>query len=181
MSNPSMSPTYAEALTSFDQGYIAFLAAFAQAPDEALAYVPPGDEYALGVLPLHLQDPLRRYTALLRQMLRANFGEVDLSADPEREAREARWHAELVAQRPTGADRPGMLAGLAATHQEARAALVALDEATGARTAPVIYSAGSAPYPTSARNILGWLTDHYQEHITQTQAMLAEWRAQMRV
>ncbi len=178
MSNQPMSLTYAEALSGFEQGYTAFLAAFAQAPDEALAYLPPGDEYALGVLPLHLQDPLRRYTALLRQMLRANFGEIDLSADPERAARAARWHAELVAQRPTGADRPGMLAGLAAAHQEARAELAGLDEATSAQTAPVIYSAGSAPYPTSARDILGWLTDHYQEHITQTQAMLTEWRAQ---
>ena len=41
-------------LARFDAARDAFLAAFAQAPDAALPYTPAGDEYALGVLPLHL-------------------------------------------------------------------------------------------------------------------------------
>jgi DinB superfamily len=168
------------ALVSFDRARDAYLAAFAQAPDEALPYVPPGDEYALGVLPMHLQDSMQHYMAVLDRVIQADFGPVDLSAEPERapEAEaSARRHAYLVAQRPIGADRPGMLAELARAHQQVTSRVAGLDEATFARQAPVVYSAGAAAYPTSCRDIMGWLTDHYQEHADQTKKILAQWRA----
>jgi hypothetical protein len=178
MSGQSMSIPYEEALAAFDHAYAAFLAAFGQAPDEALGYVPPGDEYALGVLPPHLQEVLQRYTWVLQQMVQSDFAPVDRSLDTEQEANEAKLHAFLVTARPTGADRAPMLAELAAAHQAAMRQLAALDAATSTRAVPVIYSAGSAPYPTSARDILGWLSDHYQEHIAQIGSMLAQWQAE---
>jgi len=177
MSDQSMNTPYKETLTAFDQAYTAFLAAFGQAPDAALGYVPPGDEYALGVLLPHLEDTLQHYTKVLQQMQRANFAPLDLGSTAEQEA-SARRHAFLVAQRPTGADRARMLAELASKHQMAMEELAGVNEAASTRAAPVIYSAGSAPYPTSARDILGWLSDHYREHTAQIQAMLAQWRAE---
>lgn len=181
MSNPTaQSHERASAMAAFDDAYQAFLAAFAQAPDDVLPYVPPGDEYALGVLPMHLLDPIHRYLAVLDNMQREGFAALDRSAGPEGTARteaEARRHAFLVAQRPTGADRAPMLAELAKAHQAVHAKMDALDGATFARQAPVVYAAGSEPYPTSARDIMGWLTDHYREHVDQTGAILAQWRA----
>jgi hypothetical protein len=167
-------------LAAFDQAGAAYLAAFAQAPDEALRFVPPGDEYALGALPIHLRDSMHHYMRVLDLLLASDFAPLDLSAGPdaatEAEA-EARRHAALVAQRPTGADRAGILADLERAHQQVGTRAAALDEATFARQAPVVYSAGAASYPTSCRDIMGWLTDHYREHIDQTQAMLAQWWA----
>ena len=182
MGTPSQpSNERASAMAAFDDAYQAFLAAFAQAPDAALPYVPPGDEYALGVLPAHLLDPIHRYLAVLDDMLREGFGAIDRSAGPEGAARaeaEARRHAFLAAQRPTGAERAPMLVALEKAHREVHARMDALDEATFARQAPLVYAAGSEPYPTSARAIMGWLTDHYREHVEQVGAILARWRAQ---
>jgi hypothetical protein len=178
MSEQPMNTPRQEALAAFDHAYAAFLAAFKEVPDEALSFLPEGDEYTLGVLLLHLQDPLRNYMALLDQMLQTNFAQIDQSKDAEYAAAQARRHAELVRQRPGPAERPAMLAELYAIHQQARARLAALDDNTFERPAPVIYAAGTAPYPTSARDIAGWLIDHYREHTTQTQAMLAQWQTQ---
>lgn len=178
MSDQPVHVTYKEALETFEQAYTAFRAAFDQVPDAALSFVPPGDAYALGILPLHLQDQIRDYMALLQHMLGQDFTQIDHSQGGEHEKKTANRYAYLAEQRPTGADRAGMLADLASVHQEAKAQWAALTEATATRTASVIYSAGSAPYPTSARAILGWLQDHYQEHAKQTQDMLAQWSAQ---
>ena len=53
-------------LARFDTARDAFLAAFAEAPDDALPYTPAGEEYALGVLPPHLQDSASRLRLLQR-------------------------------------------------------------------------------------------------------------------
>lgn len=171
----------ASALAAFDDAYRAFLAAFAQAPDAALSYVPPGDEYALGALPPHLIDPIGRYLAVLDVMLATGFAPIDRSAGPEgaeRAADEARHHALLVSLRPTGAERQRLLVDLEAARRSVLARIQKLDEATFTRQAPVIYAAGSDPYPTSARDILGWLADHYREHEEQVGAILAQWHAE---
>jgi hypothetical protein len=127
-------------------------------------------------LPLHLQDSLQNYTELLKQMLATQFAQIDLSSDAEREERQAHRHQFLIEQRPTAAHRPALLQELASSHQAASSRFSAVDEATFERRAEVIYAAGTAPYPTSARDMLGWLTDHYHEHIAQTQQMLAQWK-----
>lgn len=178
MSDPTNQPVEpARSLTAFDEARDAFLAAFAAAPDAALSYLPPGDEYALGVLPMHLCDSMRHYLDTLDRIERSGYGPVDLSADEDLTEREQRRHRELVALRPTGADRQAMLDELHATHDHLCRRALAQDGASFERQAPVVYSAGSDPYPTSLRDVLGWLTDHYQEHVEQTQSLLEGWRA----
>ena len=44
------------------------------------------------------------------------------------------------------------------------------------RTAPVVYGPGQAPYPTSADDLIGWLRDHYREHVEQSADLIEEWR-----
>ncbi|MEO7000635.1 MAG: DinB family protein [Ktedonobacterales bacterium] len=177
MGDVSITPTCAAVLAAFDEAYAAFLLAFRAAPDDALPYVPEGDEYALGALPIHLQDPLHNYIAQLDRMLATDFASLDLNANGAHDATLKQQHLRLVAERPTGTDRPRILAELEAAHQQARHRLDALDDTTFRRTAPVIYTEGAEPYPTSAADIAGWLTDHYREHEVQTQAILADWQA----
>lgn len=176
MSEQSQPRGPAEALAAFDQARDDFLTAFAQAPDEALPFVPPGEEYALGVLPIHLQDPIHDYMSLFEAMLAGDFAPLDRSVDASGAAAAARHHAELAATHPTGAERAGMLRELARAHQQVHARIASLTDATFTRQAPVIYSAGAAPVPTSARDIMGWLTDHYREHTEQVGTILALWR-----
>src|SRR5947209_1801998 len=120
-------------LKTFDEARDHFLAAFAQAPDEALPFVPPGDEYAIGVLPIHMLDPITRYMTVFDQIMAGDFALVDRAADPAALAWEAERHQHSVATRPTGAERPGMLADLAAAHQRVVERFSALDAATFTR------------------------------------------------
>lgn len=162
----------------FDAARDAFLTAFAQAPDDALPYTPTGEEYALGVLPLHLQDPMNRYLGVYDRIVAADFGPVDLGADPTYAAKQAEVHQLLTVTKPTGAERASLLAGLHATHRRVTERFGALDDAALTRQADVMYSPGARPYPTSAADILGWLIDHYDEHIAQTAQLLARWRSE---
>ena len=172
--------TPTDSLADFDAARDTFLAAFAQAPDGALAFVPVGDEYAVGTLLMHLCDPIARYLSVLDKIEAAGYGAIDLGADPAAQQAEAQLHQRLLAARPTGADRAPLLAELDAAHERVRQRMTPLDPATFARQAPVVYSLGTDPYPTSARDIMGWLTDHYDEHTAQVAKMLAEWQSHAR-
>jgi hypothetical protein len=179
MSTPPTAPVDpATARLAFDSARDAFLVAFEQAPDASLAYVPAGDEYAIGTLLPHLVGSMRGYLDVFARIQRTGFGPVDLSTDSERATSEQRHHAELVALRPTGAERQRLLGELRATHQQVCDKLSALDVPTFTRQAPVVYSLGATPYPTSYRDIMGWLIDHYHEHVTQLGDLLMRWRGQ---
>jgi DinB family protein len=164
------------ALAAFDTARDRFLDAFAAVPGEALGYLPPGDDYAIGALLLHLQDTMRHYLAVLDLVQAADFGPLDLTQTAEVADSEAR-HAKTMAARPTPADRQRLLAELAALHETVRQRALGLDAATFARQAPVVYSPGGTPYPTGCGDILGWLSDHYDEHTPQVGQLLASWRA----
>jgi hypothetical protein len=42
----------------------------------------------------------------------------------------------------------------------------------------VRYGAGSDPYDTTPLAILGWVTDHYLEHVDQINSLVARWRSE---
>src|SRR5260221_11540395 len=135
----------AAALAAFDAAHDRFLAAFAQAPDEALPFVPAGEEYALGVLPMHMQDPMRHYLAVFDMVSAGDFGPLDLTGTAEADSVSPERHAALVAARPTGAARGALLAELAAAPGRGGALGAALGGATLLRPAPGIYPPASAP------------------------------------
>lgn len=165
------------ALVALDSAYARFLDAFRAVPDEALSFAPEGEEYTLGILPEHLCDPLYGYSSQLDAMARSAFAPLDLSGDRARAASSERRHRQLAEWRPTGDEREETLARLNRAHQHARSTLATVDEESFTRTAPVIYSSGGAPLPTSARDIAGWLQAHYDEHTEQTGKLLAQWQA----
>jgi hypothetical protein len=165
-------------IASFDAARDAYLAAFAQAPDAALPYTPEGEEYALGVLPLHLQDSMNHYLEVYDRMAAANFAPVDLGADLEMVANAAELHERLLTTKPTGADRGALLNELNGTHQRVTERFADLDDAAVTSQSTVVYTPGTDPYPTSVADIFGWLTDHYNEHVAQTAQLLERWRAE---
>ncbi len=161
---------------ALDQARDAFLAAFAEVPDAALSYLPEGDEFALGALLLHIAQPMRTYTGLLTEMA-ASDGRVDQDQDPAFQAGQLQQRGEIMAARPTAADRAALLAALEAAHQQLRARLLATPDAEFDRPVTVIYSGTTEPYPTSPRMVAGWVQGHYDEHTPQVESLLAGWRA----
>ena len=154
-----------------DRARDAFLAAFAEAPDSALSYLPEGEEYALGALLLHLTGPLQTYTMLLDRLILA-VSESALLDYSDSEEMSIRSREAVIAARPTGAARAGLLAGLATAHAQFHDRLAMFPAGRLDQEVPVLYPGGGDPYPTSARAVAGWMTDHYQEHTAQVSAML---------
>src|SRR5258705_8851231 len=93
----------AAALAAIDAARDRFLAAFAQAPDEALPFVPAGEEYALGLLPMHMQDPMRHYLVVFDMARAGGFGPLDLTGTVEAASVSPDRHAAILGARPTGA------------------------------------------------------------------------------
>lgn len=165
----------AEVVAAFDAARDRFLAAFAEVPDEALAYLPDGDEFAIGALLLHVADPLRTYRVLLEDMA-ASDGRLDQGQDLAQQEEQLQKRIEIIAARPTAAERAALLAALETAHQQFRARLLALPDTDFAREIDVIYPGSTEPYPTSPRMVVGWVMDHYDEHTPQVASLLTAWR-----
>jgi len=162
----------AEALNDFEGARKEWDQAFAQVPDEALGYLKPGDDYALGFLQLHVNWVLVHYRRVLDGLIEGGFAPLD-PLDPPGEA------AELYQRSKVGLTADGKrkaLGEMETLHQEVLDALRKLPEADWARKAPVVYGAGQDPYPTSPEDVAGWLTDHYREHVQQCPELVASWR-----
>jgi hypothetical protein len=89
-----------DALANMDEAYEAIVAAFAPMPDSALAWLKPGDDYAIGGIVIHLISSLDGYigtrsAAMRRRRLTAIRGARRGRRDRGRatRARAARSHA----------------------------------------------------------------------------------------
>jgi hypothetical protein len=162
------------ALGTFAQARDGYAAAYQPVPDEALAFVPQGEDYTLGGLVVHVTDVLEHYMRVLDAMLGAGFGQVRV-VDPE----EGRAEMDaLIRDGYPPAQRAQKLDEMRTAHDGLAAKVAALSQVEFTRKAPVLYGPEAAePYETSAADILGWLTDHYQEHITQAGDLLTAWKA----
>ena len=164
------------ALERFDEGREAFREAVAGAPSESLGYLQPGDDYALGGLLFHANAVLVHYRTVLDAILAAAFAEVT-PADPPGlfEVANAKAKAGLDT-----AERARELAVLDDLHSEVAKRARGVDAADWDRKAPVHYEEGADVYPTSPKDVLGWLTDHYFEHVPHVHQLLDSWRATVR-
>src|SRR6202140_1349887 len=61
------------ALADFESARVEWEAAFAQVPDGALAYLKPGDDYALGGLQAHVNWVLTHYRRVLDGIIAGGF------------------------------------------------------------------------------------------------------------
>jgi hypothetical protein len=157
------------ALVAYDEARDRFLAAFEEVPDAALGFLKAGDDYSIGGLLAHVRWGLTHYSGVLEAVVSGAFEEVRDPTDPaeqERVAAEAR--ASLAP-----ADRGAALSSLAAAHARLGSQVRSLAEADFDRTAPVLYGDATEPYATSAATVMGWMTEHYDEHVPHVAELLA--------
>ena len=64
-----------------------------------------------------------------------------------------------------------------ALHESVKSAALELRAGTWEEKIPIFYGDAVDAYPTSPDDVIGWLRDHYQEHVPHTGELLAEWRA----
>jgi DinB superfamily len=161
-----------EALSDFEASRKEWDAAFAQVPDEALKYLKPGDDYAIGGLQVHVNWVLVHYRRVLDGLLDHEFAGLP-PLDPPGENAEFNRRAK-VGLTPEG--RREALADEASVHGAVLETANALPAESWSRKAPVVYGEGQDPFPTSAEDVIGWLADHYREHVQQCPELVADWR-----
>ena len=160
------------ALLDFDVAREEWEAAFAQVPDAALAYLKPGDDYALGGLQVHVNWVLVHYGRVL-DALKADPHHAVEPLDGPDESVQANHRAKAGLSAP---ERKPALEEMAGLHRFVKEAASGLSAEAWSQKTPVVYGAGQDPYPTSPDDVLGWLRDHYREHVQQCPELIALWR-----
>jgi len=160
------------ALADFEAARAEWVAALAKVPDEALAYLKPGDDYALGGLQVHVNWVLGHYRRVLDALIAGGFAPM-AAADPPGE-----WEAfnQKAKAGLTAVGRVQALAEMASLHQSVVKTAQGLQASDWWRKAAVVYGEGKDPYPTSPEDLIGWLRDHYREHVDQSAELITSWR-----
>ena len=161
------------AMADFEAARSEWEASFQHVPDEALAYLKPGDDYSLGGLLTHVKWVLVHYRRVLGGIVAAGFGELG-PQDAPGEAESAGQKARLGM---TPQQRRAALDEMARLHSAVVAAVARLRESDWGRKAPVVYGVGQDAFPTSPEDIIGWLRDHYREHVRQSADLVTAWKA----
>ena len=162
-----------EALARLDAAHRSIQETFAAMPDAALAWLKPGDDYAIGGIAIHLLQSLDGYIGTLEALRAAGFTDTDGPGEDE-----AVVDAQLVHARRGLA--PTERAATFAEMGEKQARLAALaataDEAQFGSLAGIRYPGDDAPYPTSVALVVRWMTEHYAEHVPHANGLFAEWK-----
>lgn len=159
------------ALADFEAGRQEWEAAFGRIPDGALRYLKPGDDYSLGGLQVHVNWVLIHYKRVLDGIVKGGFARLGPQDPPGAEATalEGAKRGLETHLRGKSLDEMGRL------HNSVLNTAKKLPASDWTRKADVIYGAGQDPYPTSPEDLLGWLTDHYREHVQQSADLIEEW------
>jgi DinB family protein len=164
------------ALADFDAALKEWEEAFARVPDGALTYLKPGDDYALGGLQVHVNWVLAHYRRVLEGIVRSRFQQIGPQDPAGAEAKAL----EGARRGLTPTERRKALDDMTHLHAAVRAAVRELPAADFTHRAPVVYTEGEDPYPTCAEDIVGWLREHYREHVQQSSDLIGEWRSSSR-
>jgi DinB superfamily len=159
-------------LRDFDEARQSFQHTLERVPEGALTYLKAGDDYALGGLVFHVNVVLENYLQVMQGVMASGGKEVRLP-DPAAAFDEA--HA-----RARAGVRPGELGPAldrtASLHSQVRTLAASVAPSEWERQATVWVGANE-PYPASPADVLGWLTDHYREHVPHAEELLREWKA----
>jgi hypothetical protein len=162
-------------LADFDRARAEFEDAVRGAPDAALRYRAPGDDYALGGLVVHVIQVLEHYTDVLNAIHTADWqsptAPPSLTSDSD---------AALIRDGFGGDSRADVLTRMRAAHAGLVNAVRAEPAEWFSRAAPVTYASSSEPFPTSPADVVGWVRDHYAEHTQQIGALVADWASATR-
>ncbi len=161
------------ALGAFDAARDEFQTAVRQVPDAAIPYRKDGDDYSLGGLVVHVAFVLEHYSNVLQSIRSAEFAESRPKDPPglqERAVERARSSLH-----PTEVNVE--LANLDRLHDGISRKIIGFG-GDWSRKAPVFFGESAEALPTSAADVLGWLTDHYREHVPHLAALQADWETQ---
>ena len=148
-----------------------FAAAFMGVADAALGYRAAGDDYAVSGIVVHVTATLDHYRRVLEGMIDTSFKAFALQPqDPGVEAA----HAERAKTGFPAGERDEAFAVLESTHDDLAAAALSLVAPDYVRKVPITYKSGDAPHDTSPADIVGWLADHYREHVAQVRDLAAK-------
>jgi hypothetical protein len=161
-----------DVLADFETARKEWEAAFARIPDGALGYLKPGDDYALGGLQVHVNWVLVHYSRVLDGMVAGDFGELP----PQDGAGEAAAANTKAKSGLNAGEREDALDEMSRLHGAVLATARKLSDGDWQRKAQVVYGVGQDPYATSPDDIVGWLRDHYREHVEQSADLVALWR-----
>ncbi len=156
-------------LAAFDANRDAYVALMRRVPDADVGFLEPGDDYSVGGIAVHVNYVFDHYLGLLATMRSGDFAECR-AEDPPGLAERARARAGMSLTR---AEVDAELERTRELHGELRAAIERLGD-DRERKAPVFFGAAPEAYPTSALDILGWVSGHYDEHVPQVEALIAE-------
>ncbi|HSS60506.1 MAG TPA: hypothetical protein VLK30_03500 [Candidatus Limnocylindrales bacterium] len=160
-------------LADFEAARTEWQDAFARVPDGALTYLKRGDDYSLGGLQVHVNWFLAHYRRVLDAIVGAEFQQIGPQDPPGAEKAAREWARRGL----TSTERRRSLDDMAHLHGAIRDAALGLPPSDWSRKAPVVYRQGEEPYPTCAEDIVGWLRDHYREHVEQSGTLIEEWRS----
>ena len=164
-------PERGTALKELESARAAFVGAYAEVPDEALAFLKPGEDYALGGLVTHVIAVLEHYRFVLSAIVDAGFGEVRPEDPPGFwEQQGLRAHAGLQPD-----ERAAAFGELDRQHGRFVATVASLPPEDWDRKAAVWFPNAAEALPTSPGDIWGWLNDHYLEHVPQVGNLHEEW------
>lgn len=159
-------------LSAFSGARDEYLAAFRRVPPEAVGFRKEGDDYSLGGIAVHVNYVLEHYSNVLNAVIAGDFAECRPEDPPELQERARSRAGSAMAY-------DEVVEELERTHRLhlGVAGIVEAMPAGPERKAPVWYVGAAEAYPTSVADILGWLSDHYREHIPHLEALATEWRA----
>jgi hypothetical protein len=161
------------ALADFEAARAEWESAFAQVPDGALAYLKPGDDYALGGLQVHVNWVLTHYRRVLDGIVAGAFKPLGPQDSPGEGDAASQKAKEGLAK----GERAKALSDMTRLHAAVTTAATRVAPADWSRKAEVVYGEGQDPYPTSPEDIVEWLRDHYREHVTQSADLIDAWEA----
>jgi len=162
-----------DALAKMDEAHEAIVTAFAPMPDSALAWLKPGDDYAIGGIVIHLISSLDGYIGTLAALRAAGYRDT---AGPGED--DAIVDAQLAHARRglTPAERATTFADMKSKHASLSDLARRASDAQFDALVGVTYPGDEAPYPTSVALVVQWMTEHYAEHVPHAQALFAEWQ-----
>lgn len=132
------------ALADFEAARKEWESAFAQVPDGALAYLKPGDDYALGGLQVHVNWVLTHYRRILDGIIAGRYAPLG-PQDPAGELAPALMKAKAGLN---AGERARSLDEMERLHAAVAAAVSRMPDTDWTRKADVIYAEGQDPYPT---------------------------------
>ena len=176
MAQPSVNLEDRESsLTAFDRARDAFEAAYKPIPDDALRFVPSGEDYTLGGLVVHVTDTIEHYGRVIGAMEGAGYSEIRV-VDPQDETKRRR--DQMIRGGFAGNERAAVFAEMRAAHDVVADMIRRLPAENYLRQAPVLYGPDTNEiYPTRVADVMGWLIDHYREHIVQSADLHTSWKA----